>query len=108
MKQINEKEIEVNGNKICFVTSIKKIIEYEKFFVVLVRERKEIPNDIIAYDYNGNEMWKINDIVKAKIPRGYDNIEKVSEHLFKAYYELGIIYEIDLDTMVVINETYMR
>lgn len=108
MKQINEKEIEVNGNIIYFKTSIKKIIEYESFFVVLVRERKEIPNNIVAYDYNGNEMWKINDIIKAKIPRGFDNMEKISEHLFKAYYELGIIYEIDLDTNVVLKEIYTR
>lgn len=108
MKQVSEKELEVNSVKICYETSIKKIIEYENFFVVLIRERKEIPNNIIAYDYLGNEIWKINDIVKAKIPRGYYDMEKVSEHLFKAYYELGILYEIDFVTMSVIKEIYMR
>lgn len=108
MKQISEKELEVNGKKISFAICIKKIIEYEKIFIILVRERKEIPNNIIAYDYNGNEIWKINDIVKAKISRGYDNMEKISETLLRAYYELGIIYEINLETKVVINETYMR
>lgn len=108
MKQINEKEIEVNNVKLCFETSIKKVVEYEKFFVVLIRERKEIPNNIIAYDNFGNEIWKVNDIVKAKISRGYYDMEKVTDCLFKAYYELGIVYEIDLNTMKVVNETYMR
>ena len=108
MRQITENEIEVNGIKICFEISIKKVIEYDKFFIVLIRERKEIPNNIIAYDYFGNEIWKINDIVQAKIPRGYYDMEKVTECQFKAYYELGIIYEIDLNTMKIINETYMR
>lgn len=108
MKQINKNEIEVNGHRIYFETSIKKVVEYEKFFVVLIRERKEIPNNIIAYDYFGNEIWKLNDIVKAKIPRGYYDMEKVTDCIFKAYYELGIVYEIDLKTMKVVNETYMR
>ena len=108
MKQINERELEVNGVKLYYEISIKKIIEYEGFFIVLIREKKEVPNNIIAYDYAGNEIWKINDIVKAKIPRGYYDMEKVSEHLFVAYYELGIIYQIDFVTMSVIKETYIR
>lgn len=108
MKQINKNEIEVDGVKICFEISIKKIIEYDKFFIVLIRERKEVPNNIIAYDYSGNEIWKVNDIVKAKTPRGYYDMEKVTECRFNAYYELGIVYEIDLSIMKVVNETYMR
>lgn len=42
----------------------------------LPRERKEVPNNVIAYNYFGEERWKINDIVQAKMPRGYDEIEK--------------------------------
>lgn len=108
MKQVSENELEINGVMISYEIPIKKIIEYEDFFIVLIRERKEVPNNIIAYDYAGNELWKINDIVKAKIPRGYYDMEKVSEHLFIAYYELGIIYEIDFVTMSVIKENYIR
>ena len=108
MKQVSKKEIEVNSVKICYDTSIKKIIKYENIFVVLIREKKEIPNNIIAYDYLGNEIWKINDIVKAKIPRGFYDMEKVSEQVIRVYYELGIIYEIDFVTMSILKETYMR
>lgn len=42
MMQINENEIEVNGVTIYFEISIKKVIEYDKFFIVLIRERNEI------------------------------------------------------------------
>ncbi len=86
MKQISENEIEVKGVKICFETSIKKVIEYDKFFIVLIRERMEMPNNIIAYDYFGNEIWKVNDIVRAKIPREYYDMEKVTGCLF---YKIG-------------------
>lgn len=108
MKQVNKNEIEVNGVKICYETSIKKIVKYEKIFVVLIREKKEIPNNIIAYDYLGNEIWKINDIIKAKIPRGFYDMEKISEQVIKVYYELGIIYEIDFVTMSILKEIYVR
>ena len=108
MKQIGEKEIEVNGVTISYDISIKKILEYSNFFIVLIRERKEIPNNIIAYDYSGKEIWRINDIVKIKIPRGYYDMEKMSEYILKAYYELGIIHEIDLKTMSVTKEIYIR
>lgn len=108
MKQMSDKELEVNGIKLSYETSIKKIIEYDDFFLVLIRERKEIPNNVIAYNYSGKEIWRINDIVKAKIPRGYYDIEKLSDHLLKASYELGIVYEIDCQTMSVTKEIYMR
>lgn len=108
MRQIGEKEIETTDIKLTFEIAIKKIIEYKDFFLVLIRERKEIPNNIIAYDYSGKELWKINDIVQAKISRGYDDMEKISDNQLKAYYELGIIYEIDLDKKQVVNKTYLR
>ena len=108
MKKISENQIKVSENILDFNVPIKKIIEYKNFFVVLLKERKEIPNNIIFYNYSGNELFKINDIVKAKIPRGYFDMEKVSENLLKAYYELGIIYDIDLTTMSIIKETYSR
>lgn len=108
LKKISEKEIEINGFCICYNTSIKKIIRFKTFFVILIRESKEIPNNIIAYDYCGKEIWKINDIVKAKKSRGYYDMEKMSEQILKVQYELGIIYEINTVTMSIIKEIYMR
>lgn len=108
MKQINEKQIDANGVILNFDICIKKIIEFDNCFVVLIREGKEVPNNIIAYDYQGKEWWKINDIVKAKISRGYDDIEKMQNGMLKVNYELGIVYEIDLNSMKIINEIYMR
>lgn len=76
MRQLDNKSIEIKGKIINFHINISKILEYKDFFVVLIRERKEVPNNIIAYNYLGEEIWKINDIVQAKIPRGYDEMEK--------------------------------
>ena len=65
-------------------------------------------NNIIAYDYYGKEIWKINDIVQAKIPRGYDEIEKKLDSILIAHYELGIIFEIDVYKRQIIQKKYLR
>lgn len=108
MKQLDNKSIEVNGKVIRYDINISQIVEYEDFFVVLIRERKEIPNNVMAYNYLGEEIWKINDIVQAKMPRGYDQIEKKSDNILTAYYELGIIFEIDVNKREVIQKNYLR
>lgn len=108
MKQLDNKSIEVNGKVIRYDINISQIVEYEDFFVVLIRERKEIPNNVMSYNYLGEEIWKINDIVQAKMPRGYDQIEKKSDNILTAHYELGIIFEIDVNKREVIQKNYLR
>ena len=108
MKQLDNRSIETNGEIIKFDIAIRQIVEYKDFFVILLREKREVPNNIIAYDYYGKEIWKINDIVQAKIPRGYDQIEKKSDNILTAHYELGIIFEIDVNKREVVQKKYLR
>ena len=108
IKQLDNKSIEVNGKMIQFDINISQVVEYKDFFVVLIRERKEIPNNVIAYNYWGKEIWKINDIVQAKVSRGYDEIEKKDDNILVAHYELGIIFEIDVNKRQVVQKNYLR
>ena len=108
MRQLDYKSIEVNGKLIRFDINISQVVEYKDFFVILLREKREVPNNIIAYDYYGKEIWKINDIVQAKIPRGYDEIEKKLDSILIAHYELGIIFEIDVYKRQIIQKKYLR
>ena len=50
---------------------------------------------------NVNLLYTINDIVKAKIPRGFDHIEKKNDNILIAECEIGIIFEIDIINKVV-------
>jgi len=45
---------------------------------------------------------------QAKMPRGYDQIEKKSDNILTAHYELGIIFEIDVNKREVIQKNYLR
>ena len=58
MKQLDNKSIEVNGKVIRYDINISQIVEYEDFFVVLIRERKEIPNNVMAYNYLGETSYE--------------------------------------------------
>ena len=108
MRQLDNKSIEANDKIIRFDINISQVVEYKDFFVVLIREKKEIPNNVMAYNYFGEEIWKINDIVQAKKPRGYDEIEKKSDDILIAHYELGIIFEIDVYKRQIVQKTYLR
>lgn len=108
LRRLDNKSIEVNGKIIQFDINISQVVEYKDFFAVLIRERKEIPNNVIANNYLGEEIWKINDIVQAKMPRGYDKIEKRNDDILVAHYELGIIFEIDVNKRQVVQKNYLR
>ena len=108
MKQLDHTTIEPNVEILKFDRAIRQIVEYKDFLVILLREKREVPNNIIAYDYYGKEIWKINDIVQAKIPRGYDEIEKKLDSILIAHYELGIIFEIDVYKRQIIQKKYLR
>ena len=46
MKQLDNRSIETNGEIIKFDIAIRQIVEYKDFFVILLREKREVPNNI--------------------------------------------------------------
>ena len=108
MRQLDNKSIEINDKIIRFDINISQIVDYKDFYVVLIRETNELPNNVMAYNCFGEEIWRINDIIQAKIPRGYDRIEKKSDNILIAYYELGIIFEIDVYKRTIVKKEYLR
>ena len=98
----------IGEKKIEFPVEIREKISFENIIIVLYRNDKEIPNNISFFDLNGNLLYTINDILKAKIPRGFDHIEKKNDNILIAECEIGIIFEIDIINKVVIDKTFIR
>ena len=97
------------GNKrIEFEYLIKKIIEFENIVVVLFYDNKIIPNNIVAFDFEGNQLWKINDIIKIKRPTGNVDMKKISDNMLGVYSDLSIEYDIDVIKCELINKRYLR
>lgn len=97
---INDKEISLNH-------PIKQLIVFGNYVVILL-EDEEMPNNIMAFNYEGIELWKINDILKIENPGNFTEIEKVSESVLGVYYVWGIYYEIDINTRETIKKEYTR
>lgn len=58
-------------------TEVKTRLNFESTHIVLLLEDiKTFANNVIAYDNQGQEMWKINDIIKAADPCGNSVINK--------------------------------
>lgn len=90
------------------IEEIQETIYFDNVVAVLYRKDKEIPNNVIFFNFEGKQLYTINDIVKAKVQRGYDHIEKKNDSILIAECEIGIIYEIDVEKKEVLNKTFVR
>lgn len=91
------KVLVIGSREIEFSEEIQETIYFDNVVAVLYRKDKEIPNNVIFFNFKGKQLYTINDIVKAKVQRGYDHIEKKNDSILIAECEIGIIYEIDVE-----------
>lgn len=79
-----EKEYSYKENIICFAEKqiifsekIAEIIEFEKCVVIRNKYSSENPtNNLVAFDFSGNKIWEIDDIVKPLEPQTIVSIGK--------------------------------
>lgn len=102
------KVLVIGSREIEFSEEIQEIIYFDNVVAVLYRKDKEIPNNVIFFNFKGKQLYTVNDIVKAKVQRGYDHIEKKNDSILIAECEIGIIYEIDVEKKEVLNKTFVR
>lgn len=63
-------ELLIGGKRIIFSQKVKKIAEFEKCIVVLTGySNAERANNVSAFDYDGNELWKLNDVIGFLAPQ---------------------------------------
>ncbi|MDE7253467.1 MAG: hypothetical protein K2O32_11065 [Acetatifactor sp.] len=66
------------------------------------------PNNVVAVDSNGDELWKINDILKIEKPSANTVIKKKSEKILAVLSSVGMVYEINIEQMKVVDSMIMR
>lgn len=86
----------IDGNQIDCVYNIKSVLEFNEVYVVLLMDEKVFPNNVIAIDRTGKELWKINDILNIEEPCGNTVIKKINDITFAVISSVGMIYEIDI------------
>lgn len=69
MINVDGKTLILERNKVELDYNIRKFIEFSTQIIVLVYDDIIIPNNVIAFDKQGNMLWSINDILKIKTNR---------------------------------------
>lgn len=107
--------LEVNGNILTIGSktielehSVKKVLKYNDAVVVLIYDNTIISNNVIAFNYEGKQLWKINDIINVKKPTGNVDIKKEAENILSVYSDLSILFEIDINKRELVNKIYLR
>ncbi|MEG6585187.1 hypothetical protein [Dendrosporobacter sp. 1207_IL3150] len=102
------KKIVIEKNEIELAFSIRKVLEFEDVIVVLMYDETVTPNNVVAFDYEGEQLWIINDILKIKKPTGNIDIEKTLENKLNVFSVLGIVYCVDVDKKELITKNNLR
>lgn len=103
----SEYEIKINNKRIVFTDRIKTILEFNNFVIILLLDKQYKPNNVVAYNNNGDKVWEINDILMIKKPSGFDEIEKKSDTTLSAYCITGILYDIDIENKKMVNSVFL-
>ena len=100
--------LSINGKKIQFDFMVEKVLEFSKCFVVLLMEEEIPDNNVEAFDYRGNKLWNISQIVKLKYPEAYISLSKITETQFSTITYNGVEFAIDIETKQVVSTTITK
>lgn len=69
--KVNGKIFQVNETEIELEYTIQKCIEYDNLIVILMYDETIIENNVLCFDKQGKELWKINDILNITRPTAF-------------------------------------
>lgn len=85
--------------QIIFSEKIEQLIEFEKCVVIRNKYSTEHPtNNLGAYDFNGNKIWEIDDIIKPLNPQTIVSIGKKDCQYISVITFMGLNLLIEADT----------
>lgn len=93
-----------NGKKINFNNKIDKILEFPNYCIILLMDDNAPENNVEAYDYNGNSIWNISQIIKLKYSETYISISRESETLFSVVSYNGVKFVVDVNTLQILDK----
>lgn len=104
---VNGKSLQVNETEIELEYTIQKYIEYDNQIIILIYDEAVIANNVLCFDKQGKELWKINDILNITRPTGNVDIIKESDNILAVYSVLGVVYKIDIEKKMLIEKIYL-
>ena len=90
--------------QIIFSEKIAQGIEFEKCVVIRNKYSTAHPtNNLAAYDFSGNKIWKIDDVIKPLTPQTVVSIGKKDCQYVSIITFTGLNFLIEADTGQIIN-----
>lgn len=108
MNNYNDKSLYINKKEITLDYTIQKVVEYSNQIIVLIYDDTIVTNNVIAYNYQGNLLWRINDILGIKNPKGNVDIKKEGENILLVTSSLGFVYKIDINNKTLIEKLFLK
>ena len=105
---VNNKTLKINEKEIELDYTIRKYIDYDNYIVILMYDDVIIANNVICFDKQGTELWRINDILNIKKPTGNVDIRKESTNILLVHSVLGIVFKIDIEKKELIEKIFLR
>lgn len=107
-----KKDYSYKENKICFTEKqilfsekIAEIIEFEKCVVIRNRYSNESPtNNLVAFDFCGNKIWEIDDIIKPLVPQTVVSIGKKDSQYISVITFTGLNLLIEVETGQIVDK----
>lgn len=94
----------INEKEVCFKYAIDTILEFSDCYIILLMDDTVPDNNIEAFDYNGNRIWNISQIVKFAYPESYVSLSKETEASFSVVTYNGVKFVIDAFTFQIVNK----
>lgn len=76
-----QNELFLAGEKIQFDYPIRKIVEFDSLYVIMLQDGFSPDNNILAYDKNGNKVWSIEDVIHFSYNESYVALGKASDNM---------------------------
>ena len=81
MVQFNQNELLFADRKIQLDYPIRKIVEFESLYVIMLQNGFSPENNILAYDINGNKVWSIEDVIHFSYNESYVALGKAGVNM---------------------------
>ncbi|MEE0934196.1 MAG: hypothetical protein U0L42_00835 [Methanobrevibacter sp.] len=108
MSNYNGKHLYLNKKEISLDHTIQKVVEFSDQVIVLIYDDIIFTNNVIAFDFKGKELWRINDVLEIKNPKGNVDIKKEDDNILLVTSSLGFIYKIDINTKKMVDKLFLR
>ena len=105
---VNNKTLQINGKENQLEYAIRKCIEYDNYIVILMYDDAVIANNVLCFDKQGRELWRISDILNIKKPTGNVDIMKENANILLVHSVLDIVYKIDIEKKELIEKIFLR